>query len=184
MLHMKRSSVASLVAMNPRFVLPAAAAVLLTGVSVTLHAEDWTAIDGTHYESVVVVKVEADAVTILDRDGGGIVPLSKLPPDLQKRFGYDPAKAASAAAKRSAADRQNEQKLKTEAQVVADRRKKDDAMAKAAHTKAVAHSASADPDYFAGIGHHLGGGSDDARKHYSTSDALSRDPDTSNHGPP
>ena len=160
------------------------AVVLLLVGSGLLRAEDWTTTDGTHYQNVVVLKVEADAVTILDRDGGGLVPLSKLPPDLQKRLGYDPAKAALAAAKRAATDQQNEQKLKKEAEVVADERKKEEAEVKAARAKAAANSAATGPDYFSGVDHHLWAGGDDTRKHYCTTDALSRDPDTSNHGRP
>lgn len=68
----------------------------LLGLSVG-RAEDWTTTDGKTYKNVKVVKVEDDAVTILDEDGGARVPLSTLSPDLQKKFNYDPAKAAIAA---------------------------------------------------------------------------------------
>jgi hypothetical protein len=53
------------------------------------HAEDWTTTDGKIYKNIKVVKVEVDAVTILDEDGGARIPLAILPPDLQKRFNYD-----------------------------------------------------------------------------------------------
>src|SRR5476649_182739 len=66
-------------------------------------AEDWTTTDGKAYKSVTVVKVEDDAITILDEDGGALVPLAALPPDLQQKFHYDPAKAKLAADKRKAA---------------------------------------------------------------------------------
>ena len=65
-----------------------------------LRAEDWTTTDGKVYHDVTVLKTDPDAVTILDHDGGALVPLSTLSPDLQKRFNYDPAKAAIAAAER------------------------------------------------------------------------------------
>lgn len=65
-----------------------------------VQAEDWTTTDGKTFQNVKVVKVEDDAVTILDKDGGALVPLATLPPDLQKQFHYDPAKAQVAAAAR------------------------------------------------------------------------------------
>ena len=67
----------------------------------TAAAEDWTTTDGTVYQDVKVIKIEADAVTILYRDGGLLLPLNKLPPELQKRLNFD-AKMAQAAAKRRA----------------------------------------------------------------------------------
>jgi hypothetical protein len=70
-------------------------------------AEDWKTTDGMVYQNVQVVKVEDDAVTILYKDGGALVPLEKLPPPIQERFDYDPKKAKAAAdarAKQEAAD--------------------------------------------------------------------------------
>jgi hypothetical protein len=70
-------------------------------------ADDWVTTDGKTYENVSVVKVEDDAVTILHKNGGALVPLDKLPPDLQQKFHYDPLKAkvaAAARAKKEAAD--------------------------------------------------------------------------------
>lgn len=63
------------------------------------YAEDWKTTDGKTYANVTVVKVEDDAVTILDEDGGARVPLANLPADLQMRFNYDPEKAKEAALK-------------------------------------------------------------------------------------
>jgi beta-glucanase (GH16 family) len=65
-------------------------------------AEDWTTTDGKTYRQITVVKVEDDAVTILDDDGGALVPLASLPPDLQQRFHYDPDKAKVAGDRRRA----------------------------------------------------------------------------------
>jgi hypothetical protein len=65
----------------------------------TASAEDWTTTDGVVYQDVKVIKIEADAVTILYRDGGLLLPLNKLPPELQKRLNYD-AEMAKAAQKR------------------------------------------------------------------------------------
>ena len=92
----------------------ALAAVLTTMSGVSLWAEDWTTTDGKVYQEVKVVKTEPDAITILYRDGGALVPLAKLPPDLQKRFNYDPAQAKAAAEARAEADAKNAKALQAE----------------------------------------------------------------------
>lgn len=58
-------------------------------------AEDWT-VAGKDYHNVTVGKVEADRVHITYDGGIGTVMLADLPPELQKRFGYDPQKAKDA----------------------------------------------------------------------------------------
>jgi len=78
------------------------------------YAEDWTTSDGKTYLSVKVVRVEDDAVTILCKDGGALIPIFKLSPALQKRFSYDPAKAKVAAAARSEEDAKNAKQLQAE----------------------------------------------------------------------
>ena len=77
-------------------------------------AEDWTTTDGTSYKDVKVIRVEDDAVTILTKDGGALVPIFKLPPALQKRFDYDPVKAKAAAEARAKADAENAKELQAE----------------------------------------------------------------------
>ncbi len=62
-------------------------------------ATDWT-VNGTVYHHVVAGQVEPDRVHISCDGGAGTVQLSDLPPDLQKRFNYDPAQAKAAAQKR------------------------------------------------------------------------------------
>ncbi len=52
-------------------------------------------IDGTTYEEVRWQRVTPTTVTIFHKTGVATIPLDKLPPELQKRFGYDPDKAAS-----------------------------------------------------------------------------------------
>jgi hypothetical protein len=66
-------------------------------------AEDWT-VDGKDYHNVKAGEVESDRVHITYDGGLGTVPLADLPPDLQRRFGYD-AKQAKALA-RAAEERQ------------------------------------------------------------------------------
>jgi len=92
----------------------AVVAVLLTMSGISLWAEDWTTTDGRVYQQVTVVKSEPDAITILYRDGGALIPLAKLPPDLQKRFNYDLVQANAAANARVQADAKNTQALQAE----------------------------------------------------------------------
>lgn len=94
-----------------RVLLPLMAIYLL---SLPLRAEDWKTTDGKVYINVQVIRVDDDAVTIIFKDGGALVPLSKLPPSLQQRFSYDPVKAKAAADARALADAQNAKKLEAE----------------------------------------------------------------------
>jgi hypothetical protein len=91
-----------------------ALAALLFG-AVSLHADDWMTIDGKSYPGVKVIKIEPDAVTILYRDGGALIPLAKLTDDLQKKFNYDAAIAKAAADARDKADFENARLLREEA---------------------------------------------------------------------
>lgn len=70
--------------------------ILLLATALPICAEDWT-VNGKNYKSVVTGKVEADRVHITYEGGVGTIMLVDLPPDLKKRFNYDPvaAKAAS-----------------------------------------------------------------------------------------
>jgi hypothetical protein len=90
-------------------------------------AEDWTTTDGTKYQNVEVIRVEDDAVTILYKDGGALVPLFKLSPALQERFDYDPVKAKAAAEARAKADAENAKELQAEI-ALADKMKRDQAI--------------------------------------------------------
>jgi len=55
----------------------------------------WTTTDGTVYKNVKIVGIDPANVTILHEDGGTQVPMSKLPPDIQKQLNYDPQCAAN-----------------------------------------------------------------------------------------
>jgi len=83
-------------------------------VSTCARAEDWKTSDGIVYQDVKVLQVEDDAVTILYKDGGALVPLAKLPTALQKKFDYDPIKARLAAEARAKTDAQNAKALQAE----------------------------------------------------------------------
>lgn len=91
---------------------------LLVFLALPLYAEDWTTTDGTVYQDVKVIKIEDDAVTVFYKDGGALIPLAKLPPDLQKKFSYDPVKAKAAAEARAKADATDEKKLEAEKEIV------------------------------------------------------------------
>jgi hypothetical protein len=77
-------------------------------------AEDWVTTDGTKYQNVRVVRVEDDAITIIYKDGGALVPLFKLPPALQQKYDYDPVKAKIAAETRTKEDQENAAALQRE----------------------------------------------------------------------
>jgi hypothetical protein len=90
------------------------AAVTLILSATSLRAEDWKTADGKVYQDVKVIESEADTVTILHHDGGALVPLANLPPDIQKRFNYDPVKAKVAADARAKDDAENAKALQAE----------------------------------------------------------------------
>ena len=83
---------------------------------ILLRAEDWTTINGKVYPQIKVIKIEPDAVTILYRDGGALIPLIMLPEELQKKFHYDASIAKAAADARQQADFENARALRAEYQ--------------------------------------------------------------------
>jgi hypothetical protein len=87
--------------------------------SINGFAEDWTTSDGTTYRDVKVVRVEDDAITIIYKEGGALVPIIKLPPPLQRRFDYDPVKAKAAAEVRTKADAESAKQLQAEMEMTA-----------------------------------------------------------------
>jgi hypothetical protein len=90
------------------------AAALLTSSATSLWADDWKTTAGKVYQDVKVIEATPDAVTILHKDGGASVPLANLPPDIQKRFNYDPVKAKAAADARVQNDAANAKDLQVE----------------------------------------------------------------------
>ena len=105
-------------------------------------AEDWTTTDGMYYQNVRVVRVEDDAITIIYKDGGALVPLFKLPPDLQKKFDYDPVKAKVAAESRAKADTENARLLQLEilqAEKIKQQQMVKDAQARGGSTNTTTH---------------------------------------------
>jgi len=96
---------------------------VMTFASLSAFAEDWTTTDGKNYQNVRVVKVEDDAITILYKDGGALISMTKLPPALQKRFSFDPEKAKIAADARTKADAENAVELQKEIELADKMRK-------------------------------------------------------------
>jgi hypothetical protein len=89
-------------------------ALVLALVALPAAAEDWKTTDGTTYQSVKVIRVEDDAITIIYKDGGALIPLYKLPAALQERFDYDPVKAKIAAERRAKEDAENARAMQDE----------------------------------------------------------------------
>ncbi len=64
-------------------------------------------VDGVIYSNVMWRTVTSASVTIFHETGVASIPLEKLPPELQRQFGYDPQKAAAYRAQESAAELQH-----------------------------------------------------------------------------
>ena len=75
--------------------------ILALGLSVA-EAENWTTTGGKTYHAVFIVKTMPSAVIISSVEGTALVHFTELPPDLQKRFGYDAAAVAAAETKKKA----------------------------------------------------------------------------------
>jgi hypothetical protein len=54
-----------------------------------------TTLNGKIYQNCQLLKVQADGIVVNDADGITEIRFGLMPPDLQKRFGYDPHQAAT-----------------------------------------------------------------------------------------
>jgi nucleoredoxin len=79
--------------------------ILLALGTLPLPAEDLVTRDGTVYRNYTVLGHDVGYLTIMYADGGGKIPLSNLPADLQAKYGYDPAKSDQFVKQDTAADR-------------------------------------------------------------------------------
>ena len=127
-------------------------------------------IDGVTYSNIVWRTATPATVSIFHKSGVASIPLEKLPPDLQKRFGYDPQKAAAyraaelaaQAARQDAArrardeqeaDRQLQAQLEAAKQDQAARDLADQSAAATARTRAVEAAAKKrEEDFLASLG--------------------------------
>jgi hypothetical protein len=87
---------------------------LLVGLA-ALRADDLVTRDGQVYKDYRVLSHDTGFITIMYVDGGGKIPLSQLPADLQRKYGYDPAAAAAAVQAATAQDRKDRQAMAAEA---------------------------------------------------------------------
>ena len=164
--------------MNVSTAISASAALaLLAASALLLHAEDWTTTDGKVYKDVKVMKLEPDAVTILYSEGGALVPLATLSPELQEQFHYDPDKAKAAAAARAKDDRNNPAAIEAEKVQAAKLKAAQDAKYKADKkavddAKAAAAAAQPKDDPLHASNFAPGKSDDDSRTHYRTPDAF------------
>ncbi len=78
------------------------------------HADDLVTRDGTVYHDYKVLGHDAGFLTIMYSDGGGKIPLSNLPDDLQKKYGYNKQAADAAVQAAVAQDRQDRQAIAQE----------------------------------------------------------------------
>ena len=127
-------------------------------VVVAVRAEDTNTlpttitVDGIIYSNVTWRTVTSATVTIFHETGVASIPLEKLPPELQKRFGYDPQKAAAYRAQESPAEQQHlieiqareQLRQQHEAEALEAAQKEQEAQAKLAREQAAAsHKANA-----------------------------------------
>jgi type II secretory ATPase GspE/PulE/Tfp pilus assembly ATPase PilB-like protein len=72
------------------------AVLLVCTLATTSLAGDTVTVDGVTYEDVIWGRVAHSAVTIYHKTGVATIPLNRLPPELQQRFGYVPSSTPSA----------------------------------------------------------------------------------------
>lgn len=95
-------------------------------------------VDGIIYSNVIWRAFTPATASIVHRTGAATIPLEKLPPELQTRFGYDPQKAAEyTAAKRSAEAARQETLRKRRAEELETQKQVAEAAAKRAAEAAV-----------------------------------------------
>ena len=78
------------------------------------HGEDLVTRDGTVYHDYKVLSHDAGYLTIMYSDGGGKIPLSNLPDDLQKQYGYNQQQADAFVQASIAQDRLDKQAIAKE----------------------------------------------------------------------
>ncbi len=67
---------------------------IILSACVPVLADDFTTTDGKKFEGVTVKRVEADGIMVMTDSGIAKIFFTKLPEDIQKKYGFDPAKAA------------------------------------------------------------------------------------------
>jgi thiol-disulfide isomerase/thioredoxin len=85
-------------------------------------ADDFKAIDGKEYKNVTVTRVEPDGLVLKSKSGISKVYFIELPPDVQKRFQYNPANAAAYSAEQAASQAAYQMQQAEQRQKVAEER--------------------------------------------------------------
>jgi deoxycytidylate deaminase len=75
-------------------------------------AEDVRSSDGTVYHNIKEVKAEPDGLVFVYDKGMAKVDFERLPPEMQRRFGYDRKRATAYRAQQAAAVQENQQIVK------------------------------------------------------------------------
>ncbi len=93
--------------------------IIMLLMSATLLAEDLTTLSGKKYTGVTINRAEADGISISHGGGLAKIPFSDLSPELQKKYNYEPEKAAAYAAAMAKAQEVAAHRAKLEAGVAA-----------------------------------------------------------------
>ena len=110
-----------------KFAAAMLAAVLAAG---TLRADEPNlvlTVDGITYSNFTWGTVTPSSVSIIHKTGVARIPLELLPPDLKKRFGYDPEKARAYEESVRAAEAARQEALNKYQAALRDQRAKEDA---------------------------------------------------------
>lgn len=75
------------------FLAPLTAATLIANAAFADELQTLVTTNGHRYEKARITEVTPIAITIFHSTGVSRVPLTEFPPDVQRRFGYDEAKA-------------------------------------------------------------------------------------------
>jgi hypothetical protein len=94
--------------MNPRKTTIAILATLSVSLAV---ADDFKTNNGKEYKNAIVTQVDTDGIVVRTKTGISKLYFPELPEDVQKRYHYDPQKAAAASAEQAASIQQANQQI-------------------------------------------------------------------------
>src|SRR6266404_7227737 len=81
-------------------------------------AEDIETLNHQVYKNATISRAEPDGIVVMHSAGIVKIPFSELTPEYAKRFGYDPAKAASFTAQQAEGQRQLYLKMQEDRRIV------------------------------------------------------------------
>src|ERR1700746_703929 len=76
-------------------------AVLILSFAAAAFAEDFKTVNGKEYKDATITRVEPDGIVVKTNSGVTKIYFTELPTDVQERFHYDSAKAASYSAEQT-----------------------------------------------------------------------------------